>query len=168
MTDIPEPPESADWNAVDATYLTMMVAHHRQALDLAELAETRAVDPRVRTIADAIDSSQGREIIVMATWLVDHDLPEPTLDDVEQMAETGGMPGMLSVAQVDDLAASEGASFDRTFLEDMIQHHQGAIGMAHEAAANGEDVVVIDMATEVAAGQGAEITRMRTLLEELP
>lgn len=159
--DLPAPPESADWNAADATYLTRMIGHHRQALDLADLAETRAEDPRVRAIARSIDSGQSREIIVMATWLVDHGLPEPTLEDVEAMA---GMAGMVSPDQLADLAAAEGEAFDRLFLQSMIAHHRGALGMAEEQLSSGEDLRVVEMATEVVASQAGEIRRMEDLL----
>ena len=116
MAAVPAPPESADWNVADATYLTMMVPHHAQALAMAELAETRAEDRRVLALARSIDRGQSREIIVMATWLVDHGLPEPTQDDVDSMnamaGAAGGMVGMLSPDQMTALAAADGADFD--------------------------------------------------------
>ena len=168
MSELVAPPESADWNLADATYLTMMVPHHRQALDLADLAETRAADPRVRAIARAIDAGQSREIVVMATWLVDHGQPEPTLEDVEAMTamagSPGGMVGMLSPAQMADLAEADGEAFDRLFLQGMIAHHRGALLMAEEVLTTGEDIRVSEMATEVVAGQSGEIRRMEDLL----
>lgn len=167
MPEIEAPPESADWNLADAEYLTMMVGHHSQAIDMTELAATRASDPRVRSIAESIDTGQGREILVMVDWLVDHDLPEPTVASVAAMNEMG-MPGMLTPAQLDDLAALDGAAFDRAFLEDMIQHHQGALLMAEDVVATGRHVSVVEWATEVIAGQQAEIDRMRDLLLQLP
>ncbi|MDO9456749.1 DUF305 domain-containing protein [Nocardioides sp.] len=167
MAPASPPPESADWNAADATYLSMMVAHHSQALDLAELAPERAADPRVRRLAASIDAGQGREIVVMATWLVDHGQPEPTVESVAAMSSTG-MPGMLDQSQLAALAATDGAAFDRRFLEDMVQHHQGAVAMAEDVLGTGEDVRVTEMATDVVASQNAEIARMRRLLADLP
>lgn len=167
MPEVSAPPDSADFNVDDIEYLTMMVAHHRQALDLAELAPERASDDRVLRLAQSIDTTQGREIIVMATWLVDRGQPEPTPESVAAMTEMS-MPGMLDQGQLDDLAASEGGDFDRRFLEDMIQHHQGAIRMAEQVLGTGKDVVVAEMASDVVTLQNAEIRRMRDLLEQLP
>lgn len=167
MAPVSAPPDDADWNAADATYLAMMVAHHSQALDLAELAPERASDPRVRRLAASIEAGQGREVIVMATWLVQHGQPEPTVEDVAMMTETG-MPGMLRTEQVAALARTDGAAFDRQFLEDMVQHHQGAVAMAEDVLGAGEDVRVTEMATDVVTGQNAEIERMRALLADLP
>lgn len=167
MPDVSAPPETADWNAADATYLSMMVAHHSQALDMAELAAERASDPAVRRLAAGIDAGQGREITVMATWLVGHGQPEPTVESVAAMGDTG-MPGMLTSEQLDDLAETTGAAFDRRFLESMVQHHQGAVSMAEQVLGSGEDVRVTEMATDVIVTQNAEVERMRELLEQLP
>ena len=64
------------------------------------------------------------------------------------MTETG-MPGMLRTEQVAALARTSGAAFDRQFLEDMVQHHQGAVAMAEDVLGTGEDVRVVEMAGEV-------------------
>jgi len=164
------PPESADWNAADAAYLSMMVAHHSQAIDMAELVPGRAADPQVRSLAETIDVGQGREVIVMATWLVEHGLPEPTPESVAAMTAMGStaMPGMLDETDLADLAAAEGSAFDRLFLESMARHHEGALLMAQDVLDEGEDVRVGEMAADVVAGQGAEIDRMRDLLDVLP
>lgn len=168
---IPTPPESADWNVADAGYLTMMIAHHRQALDLADLAETRAEDRQVLAIARSIDRGQSREIIAMVAWLVRHDLPEPTLADLEavsampDMPGMTGMQGMLSPTQMQALEDADGAAFDELFLTGMIAHHQGAIAMADTLVRTGEDVRVREMATDVIATQNGEISRLAALLD---
>ncbi|WP_323791580.1 DUF305 domain-containing protein [Nocardioides sp.] len=180
---IPTPPESADWNVADAGYLTMMIAHHRQALDLADLAETRAEDRQVLAIARSIDRGQSREIIAMVAWLVRHDLPEPMLADLEavsampdmpdmpdmpnmsDMTGMAGMQGMLSPTQMQALEDADGAAFDELFLTGMIAHHQGAIAMADTLVRTGEDVRVREMATDVIATQHGEISRLAALLD---
>ena len=42
------------------------------------------------------------------------------------------MMGMATPEQMAELAASEGATFDRMFLKLMIPHHQGAVRMVEE------------------------------------
>jgi uncharacterized protein (DUF305 family) len=85
-------------------------------------------------------------------------------------SDTPLMPGMLSPAQMAALAAATGPEFDQLFLEGMIQHHQGALGMVEallddpEAA---EDPTLSDFASSVTADQAAEILRMQTILSEL-
>lgn len=159
------------WTDADAAFLTRMIPHHAQALEMAELARTRAADPEVRAIADRIGDAQGAEIVMMAGWLDEHGLDVPTAADVaqhlEMAGEMDGMTGMLTPDEMDALAAAEGAQFDEMFLRGMIRHHAGAIAMAREARLGGSDVRIGEIADDTVAVQSAEIGRMRDLLRSL-
>jgi len=96
-----------------------------------------------------------------------HDAPAEPADP----REIPLMPGMLSPAQMDRLAAAQGTEFDRQFLEGMIVHHQGAIDMVESLLAepgSGEDPQLSEFLSHVIADQSAEILRMRNMLAELP
>ena len=75
--------------------------------------------------------------------------------------------GVLTDEQLQALRDASGADFDRLFLEGMIQHHEGAIAMADVVAVDRSDDQVTELANEIVIGQGAEIDRMRDMLEEL-
>lgn len=75
----------------------------------------------------------------------------------------GAMPGMATEQQLKELADARGTDFDRLFLKLMTAHHEGALKMAGQALAGGNNVAVEEMATEVVATQTAEIHRMRAL-----
>jgi uncharacterized protein (DUF305 family) len=78
-----------------------------------------------------------------------------------------GMPGMLTPAQLEELAAASGDAFDRLFLEFMIFHHEGAILMVHELFASpegGQEGEVYQFAAHVDSDQRIEIERMRMML----
>lgn len=150
------------WNDDDVNFMEMMIPHHRQALDMAELARARAQDPQVLAVADRIDAAQAPEILVMADWLTDHDLEVPSGDDLHH-----AMVGMLSDEQMAELAGAAGATFDRLFLTGMIQHHEGAVAMALDVMNTGEDLRVNELANDVNAGQTAEIVRLQRLLDRL-
>ena len=78
------------------------------------------------------------------------------------------MPGMLSPAQMRELAGADGPRFDRLFLADMIRHHRGAVTMAEQVGVSGSDLrVVSEVAAEVATEQRAEIARMQTIRNSL-
>ena len=47
----------------------------------------------------------------------------------------------------------------------MIQHHEGAIAMADDVATDGIDIMVSEVAADVALTQTAEIGRMREMLD---
>lgn len=152
----------SSWNDDDATFLEMMIPHHRQALDMAELARVQAQDPQVLAVADRIAAAQAPEILVMADWLTDHDLEAPSGADLHH-----SMVGMLSDEQMAELARAAGSHFDRLFLTGMIQHHQGAVAMALDVMTAGEDLQVNELANDVNAGQSAEIVRLPRLLDAL-
>src|SRR5690606_464478 len=81
------------------------------------------------------------------------------------------MPGMLTEAQMQELAAARGAEFDRLFLTYMIQHHQGAVAMVSELFGSygaGQDEIVFKFASDVNVDQTTEIARMEKMLEALP
>lgn len=83
----------------------------------------------------------------------------------------GDMPGMLTSAQLDTLAAARGTRFDRLFLRYMIAHHEGAITMVRTLFATpgaGQEPQLYGFAADVDADQQAEIRRMRALLAQLP
>jgi uncharacterized protein (DUF305 family) len=171
-TGAPEEPVQAEPSHADIAFAQMMVPHHAQAIEMARLARTRAADPGVRAIAARIRAAQGPEIVALSTWLERQgvEVPQPGDDPREYDHSRHGhdpMMGMLTDAEMAALARAHGARFDRLFLQGMIQHHQGAVEMADNLAAEGTDTLMTEMAADVHATQTAEIARMRVLLSEL-
>jgi uncharacterized protein (DUF305 family) len=77
------------------------------------------------------------------------------------------MPGMLSPEQMQQLDAARGQAWDKLFLQDMIQHHKGAVSMVHdlfETQGAGQDETVFKFASDVNVDQTTEITRMEKML----
>jgi uncharacterized protein (DUF305 family) len=161
-------------------YFADMIHHHLQALEMSDLAPDRAQDPQVLALADRIHDVQAAEIHGLASWLQERELPVPV--DLEEGDGSGprlpdgvaehdhgamSMPGMLTDEQMAELAAASGAAFDRLYLERMIQHHQGAVDMSVTVLNEGTDDRADELATDIGAGQQAEIERMRDLLAEL-
>ncbi|MER5870705.1 DUF305 domain-containing protein [Streptomyces sp. NPDC002044] len=154
-----KPDDSA--NAADRTYVRNMTEHHRQALTMSALAPARAAADGVRRLAERIEAAQRPEIGAMEKWSALH--PAPQADSGAHPHDHGTMPGMATERQLTDLAAASGADFDRLFLKLMTAHHEGAVKMAGEALAGGNNVAVEEMANEVVATQSAEIHRMRAM-----
>lgn len=146
-------------NSADFRYTRMMIEHHRQALVLTSLVPGRAASSSVVRLAERISASQEPEIGAMEGWLKNNGG-----DEREETHDHAAMPGMATEAQIAGLRAARGKAFDRLFLELMITHHQGAVTMATEALADGNNVLVEEMANDVVAQQTVEIDRMRGLL----
>ncbi|MFF4642808.1 DUF305 domain-containing protein [Streptomyces sp. NPDC001389] len=146
-------------NAADRAYVRRMIEHHRQALTMSALAPDRASADGVRRLAERIAAAQGPEIGAMEKWQARY--PAPAGDPGGH--GHGAMPGMATEQQLRELADARGAAFDRLFLSLMTAHHQGAVTMAGEALAQGNNGAVEEMANEVVAVQSAEIHRMRAM-----
>jgi uncharacterized protein (DUF305 family) len=146
-------------NSADVAYVRMMIRHHAQALEMTALAPDHGGSGRVKKLAERISAAQGPEIAAMRGWLKTHG-----------QKESGGghdhaaMPGMATEAQLEELRAARGKAFDRLFLTLMITHHEGAITMATDVKAQGNNVQIEEMADDVVAQQTSEITRMREML----
>lgn len=72
----------------DVKFMQDMIMHHGQAVEMTELAKTRAENDQVKAMAAKIDLSQGDEIRWMKQWLAERGYPE--------MPE-GGMAGMSGI-----------------------------------------------------------------------
>ena len=153
---------AAAFNGQDVTFSSDMIDHHRQAVVMARLAPERTTTTAVLTLATAIEAAQGPEITMMSGWLTSWGKPVP--ENMGTMDMGGSMPGMMSTAQLDRLAAAKGTPFDKQFLTLMIAHHEGAVTMARTQIAKGRSPAVIAMAEKVVTDQSAEITRMQALL----
>lgn len=149
----------------DVVFVEGMIVHHRQAVEMAVLAPDRAADPRVRALAERIAIAQEIEITAYESWLA------------ERAGALGGghgghgghggaapHPGMATPEQIAALRTTSGAEFDRSFLELMIAHHEGALAMAEQHRLGGTDVLAQQMADDVTVEQTAEIARMQALL----
>jgi len=60
------------------------------------------------------------------------------------------------------LQGKTGDDFDKTFLSEMIMHHQGAINMANLAKANAKHDEIKNMANDIVTAQTKEINQMKT------
>ncbi|MEI5520213.1 DUF305 domain-containing protein [Streptomyces brasiliscabiei] len=147
-------------NSADFDYTRMMIQHHTQALEMTELAPERAKSTQVKRIAERIAAAQKPEIAAMEGWLKNNGG-----DERETSHDHGAMPGMATGAQLKELAARDGKKFDALFLKLMIIHHEGAITMATDVKAQGNNILVEEMADDVIAQQATEISRMRDLAE---
>ncbi|GGK87856.1 DUF305 domain-containing protein [Sphaerisporangium melleum] len=148
-------------SAADVRFTERMVPHHRQALEMAGLAPSRAADPGVRGLAERISVAQRPEIEVMTRWL--RALGRAPADGHDGRGAGGEGYGMASLAEMNALRSARGTAFDALFLRLMIRHHEGAVKMAGEELAGGTDQILRKLAQDMASGQRVEILRMRRL-----
>ncbi|MEU5861980.1 MULTISPECIES: DUF305 domain-containing protein [unclassified Nonomuraea] len=154
-------PSQASFNDADVMFAQMMIPHHQQAVEMAELAPQRAKDPEIKELAAKIKAAQDPEIQTMKGWLAEWGKPVPS----------GGMghdmPGIMSAEDMKKLEGSKGTAFDKLFAEQMIAHHEGAIEMARTEQASGADPRAKELAKGIESAQQAEVAQLRKLLERL-
>ena len=153
----------------DVRFITGMIGHHAQALEMVALVRERATRADVRMMAERIEVSQRDEIAMMERWLRARGHPVPSADSAHAHHGAGHaqMPGMLTAEEMQRLRGASGAEFDRLFLELMIRHHEGALAMVAElfgTRGGGQESETFHIASEVDADQRMEIDRMRTML----
>jgi uncharacterized protein (DUF305 family) len=153
---------------VDLLFARMMIPHHAQAVWMSRDLLTKSdVPPRVVAIAEFIARDQQREVDEMNAWLGSWDQPRvDPADPAVARLHAGEGHGMLSEAQLADLAAAQGPAAGRLYLTQMIEHHLGAMAMAKGAVTAGRNAYVRNLAKHVINEQGAENEAMRRLIEQ--
>ena len=154
----------------DLAFLTHMVAHHQQAIDMAKLVPTRSDRQEFLKFARYLAGAQHAEIDQMKALLqaaADRGHPTPHHD----MGGDPPMAGMLSKAQMAALEAARGAEFEGLWLRGMIRHHQGAIDMAlaqqqREFESRRQPYGITALADDILTTQRGEIGMMKKWLAD--
>lgn len=154
----------AGFNDTDVTFAQMMIPHHEQALEMAQLADGRASDAEIKDIVGKIEKAQDPEIETMKGWL--GAWKQPTAMESMPGMDHGG-DGMMSDADMKELKAMKGAEFDKMFAQMMIDHHNGAITMAKDEQKNGKNADAVKMAGDIVEGQSAEVKQLQSILDRL-
>jgi uncharacterized protein (DUF305 family) len=167
-------------NDADVEFAQGMVLHHRQAVEMAELAAGRTQNPQILHLSARIDGAQEPEIQTMTGWLRrwGAEVPAAAARDADMAGidhsgmvhgGSGGMQdmgGMMTPEQMQALEQAHGAAFDRVFLQMMVEHHEGAVQMAQTELAEGADTAAKQLAQTITDVQRSEVAEMGTLLQQ--
>jgi uncharacterized protein (DUF305 family) len=151
---------STEFSSMDMMFAQMMIPHHQQAVDMGNLAETRASNAEVVALALQIRDEQAPEIEQMKGWF-------PSTGASDHMGHDMGMDGMLSGEEFAALEAATGTEFDRLFVAGMIAHHEGAIQMT-SMISNSTNAEARALAEAIVTSQTAQIVTLKELLAKLP
>ena len=145
--------------AGDVMFAQMMIPHHEQAVEMAELALKKdSASKEVTGLATQIKAAQGPEIETMNRWLREWNAP------TGGSMSHGSGDGMMSEADMKKLDDATGEDFNRMWLTMMIQHHQGAIEMSEGVLQTTSNPQVKQMAQGIVDGQKKEIATMKGML----
>ncbi|MFJ7166544.1 DUF305 domain-containing protein [Streptomyces globosus] len=161
------PASAAGHNAADVAFAKGMIPHHRQAVEMADLAPSRAASPEVKKLAEEIKKAQDPEIRTLSGWLASWGEQPPAegpADHSGHGGHGGGAAGMMTAQEMEGLKSASGKAFDTAFMELMVKHHEGAVAMARTEQTQGASTEAKAMAQAIITSQTAEIAHMQKLL----
>jgi uncharacterized protein (DUF305 family) len=146
-----------------------MIPHHGQAIEMAELALSKAAGAKLKDFATKVKAAQAPEVTTLSGLLVGWGEPVPaTTGHSSSMAGMDhGDAGMMTSEQMDDLRAATGAEFDRMWVDMMITHHEGAVAMSKTEVSGGANPRTKRLAQAIADAQTKEIGELQSLRAEL-
>lgn len=148
----------------DLQFIDSMIEHHKGAVDMATLAETRAQHPELKDLAANIVSEQEREMARMS------ELRDKWFGE-KSKAINMNFPGMshgMGGMDMKKLESLNGGEFDIEFLKQMIPHHEGAIEMAKDLQKHDSYSELKELAGDIITAQESEIKQMREWLSKWP
>lgn len=160
ISGIPDnsPNQTSEFNRADLMFMNMMIIHHDQAIEMAELAENRTENENILELSQKISEAQRTENEKMSDWLREAGFNRPMRGH--------RMAGMATQQEMNELRQSEEQEFDLLFSELMIEHHEGGIQMARAEVQNGKSEKVVELAQGMIDVQGQEVEKMKTWRNE--
>jgi uncharacterized protein (DUF305 family) len=164
--------EETPYTKADVDFMRGMIHHHAQAILMTSLVRKRTADDQIPLLARRTQVSQQSEIEMMENWLRTRGEKVPSKASHRHGHGPGAslMPGMVPADKLALLSAAERAEFDDLFLKYMIRHHQGALTMVRNLAADGggNEPEIGAFTRHVEADQNIEISRMQDLQDARP
>ena len=155
----------------DLRFLDGMVQHHTGALRMSEYVFNIGV-PGVGSLANQIWDEQSQEIKAMGQWRKAW-YPDAPIYPVAYLP--GGDPNSLagvtrmSADQIAGMRMMESIPTKNNrvtwFLEGMLQHHDGALIMAHDALRKSSNPTILRLARNIIIAQRSEIIQLRKMLQ---
>ena len=130
----------------DQDFLRMMSDHHKGLIVLAHMTKDRKEGGSAVADATKLDAAQDKELDHMVTMLE---------KDFKDAYSPKVLPAHQAMAEA--LKSKTGKEYDRTFYQDIIQHHQEAIKMVDGYLPNAKNAMLKQMAETMKADQSKEI-----------
>ncbi len=150
-------------NDTDLMFLQMSTEHIRQGDPVVALAEQRATDPEVKSLAAELRSQWQTEAATMTGWLTDWKQPPSAAPDAGAHAGHGDLHS-LRAEDVAELEAAKGEDFDRTALSLLLGHLHNSVETTRMETAGGSYPPAISLAAGMTTARQAQIQKMLTLI----
>lgn len=143
----------------DIQFLDTMIAHHKQGIEMSEMAADKSQNETVKEKAQMlVDDEQG-----------DISKLKEIRDEIQEKAPLAintSLDGMSS-SDVKGLNNESAKSFDKKFLKMTIAHREGTKEMAKEASKRAKNAKVKQIADQLANKQTGQIAELKEMLKNL-
>ncbi|MEK7581283.1 MAG: DUF305 domain-containing protein [Patescibacteria group bacterium] len=148
---------------IDRHFIAQMIPHHEGAIEMAKLAQERSSRPEIKTLADNIIQSQTEEIEKMKKWYKTwYGTAVPENSNSGMGMGRGMMRGGMMGGETDIEALKNAPDFDKSFIEEMIPHHQMALMMVNMLLQGTEREEMKTLGQAMIDAQSREIDQMRS------
>lgn len=106
----------------DAKFLDQMTDHHKDAIKMGELAESKAQNPELKKMAEKMIADQKEEIDQMKNWRGQFYASAPVAKPMQPKMDMSALKN------------KSGRDFDMAFIDMMRMHHEQGIDMAKSAS----------------------------------
>ena len=156
----------------DVAFVSGMVPHHRQAVEMAELVLAKDPSEPVRALAERISAAQEPEIDQLEAMLAAFGEKPPGGGHGGHGGHGAGggsaaHAGIMTEDQLQQLRQATGTDAERLFLTLMVEHHAGAVDAAETEIVDGVHPPAVALARRIRDDQQAEIAEMQQLLTTL-
>nr|WP_245984005.1 DUF305 domain-containing protein [Streptomyces tateyamensis] len=155
----------------EAGFARDMATHHQQAIDLSFIVRDRTDNAEVRNLAFDVINTQANQRGMMMGWLDQWGLTQNSAAKpmawmkMDYQAHDGSlMPGMATNAQIDQLKQLSGTAAEVFYLQLMIEHHKGGVGMAQGYVDLAKNPSEKRLAQSMVTAQSSEIQLMTDML----
>ena len=159
----------------DLHFIDMMIMHHQEGIEMAQMAETKAQSAKVKAFATKTAADQQKDIDDLQAHRNHWYAGKPPMDHASMQSMMQSMHPGMNMDMEDTrrkLMAANGAAFDRLFLDTMIHHHQMAVDMAKDATTKAEHAEIKENGWDLNIGRyvrgaAADVIDVDTALADL-
>jgi uncharacterized protein (DUF305 family) len=155
-------PDDASYNAADVVFAQETLRHLTQAVEMAQLARSRAAGAEVKALAAKAETDRKDVVAVLNQWLVQS--KQPVISASPTAGQAGGRSGLASADEMKELANLSGEPFDRLFLQMLIINNESAANMLTGQQWAGKNPSLMSVAHELGEAGKAELVKARQLL----
>lgn len=154
---------------VDLEYIDLMIMHHRDGIEMARLAETKAETAEVKEFAGRVIADQEKDIAELQARREQLYPGEEEADGINLKNKRMSVGEMKKMAEADmkKLEAASGKAFDHLFLDTLTRHHQMAIEMSNTQITKGDSAELKKFSRETIAKQNKEIGEMAAMMKKV-